>query len=335
MNLASSKRQWPLGRGFERFYGFLGGETNQWYPDLVHDNHPVRAPTTPEDGLPPHRGPHRQGDRVHPGREGGRAGQAVLPLLLPRRRARAAPRSEGVERQVQGQVRHGLRGVPRDRLRAAEGAAACWPTTPSSRRSTRTSRPPATTASRWPEVDHRAAVGDPRRDDEKGLFPRMAEVYAGFLQPCRPRDRPAARLPRETRPARQHHRRAGVRQRRVRRGRPERVGQREPVLQRHARHHRGEPEVSRRARQPADLQPLPDRLGVGVQHPVQDVEAVRQLRGRHGRSAIVSWPKGITQTGYRRQYNHAIDIVPTMLELPRRRDARRGEGLHAAPRSRA
>ncbi|MDX6656052.1 MAG: hypothetical protein QOH62_845, partial [Solirubrobacteraceae bacterium] len=33
MNLAASKRQWPLGRGFERFYGFLGGETNQWYPD--------------------------------------------------------------------------------------------------------------------------------------------------------------------------------------------------------------------------------------------------------------------------------------------------------------
>ena len=24
--------RWPLGRGFERFYGFLGGDTNQWYP---------------------------------------------------------------------------------------------------------------------------------------------------------------------------------------------------------------------------------------------------------------------------------------------------------------
>ena len=43
MNLASSKRQWPLGRGFERYYGFLGGETNQWYPDLVYDNHPGRS----------------------------------------------------------------------------------------------------------------------------------------------------------------------------------------------------------------------------------------------------------------------------------------------------
>jgi arylsulfatase A-like enzyme len=50
MNLASSKRQWPLGRGFERYYGFLGGETNQWYPDLVHDNHPVAPPKSPEQG---------------------------------------------------------------------------------------------------------------------------------------------------------------------------------------------------------------------------------------------------------------------------------------------
>ena len=32
---AACKGRWPLGRGFERFYGFLGGETNQWYPDLV------------------------------------------------------------------------------------------------------------------------------------------------------------------------------------------------------------------------------------------------------------------------------------------------------------
>jgi arylsulfatase A-like enzyme len=42
--------RWPLGRGFERFYGFLGGETNQWYPDLTQDNTPVTQPRLPEDG---------------------------------------------------------------------------------------------------------------------------------------------------------------------------------------------------------------------------------------------------------------------------------------------
>jgi arylsulfatase A-like enzyme len=50
VNAAATRRNWPVGRGFERFYGFLGAETNQWYPDLVHDNHPVDPPKTPEEG---------------------------------------------------------------------------------------------------------------------------------------------------------------------------------------------------------------------------------------------------------------------------------------------
>ncbi|MFA5884510.1 MAG: arylsulfatase [Acidimicrobiia bacterium] len=49
-NLAAYKGRWPLGRGFERFYGYLGGEANSWYPDLVHDNHQIEAPARPEDG---------------------------------------------------------------------------------------------------------------------------------------------------------------------------------------------------------------------------------------------------------------------------------------------
>ena len=50
MNLASTRRNWPTGRGFERWYGFLGAETSQWYPDLVYDNHPVDQPRSPEEG---------------------------------------------------------------------------------------------------------------------------------------------------------------------------------------------------------------------------------------------------------------------------------------------
>jgi len=42
--------QWPLGRGFDRFYGFLEGETDQFHPDLVQDNHPIDPPGKPEDG---------------------------------------------------------------------------------------------------------------------------------------------------------------------------------------------------------------------------------------------------------------------------------------------
>ncbi len=42
--------RWPLGRGFERFYGFMGGDTHQYYPDLVYDNHQVEQPKSPEEG---------------------------------------------------------------------------------------------------------------------------------------------------------------------------------------------------------------------------------------------------------------------------------------------
>ena len=42
--------RWPLGRGFERYYGFLGGETNQWFPELTYDNHTIEQPAQPEEG---------------------------------------------------------------------------------------------------------------------------------------------------------------------------------------------------------------------------------------------------------------------------------------------
>jgi arylsulfatase A-like enzyme len=36
--------RWPLGMGFEKFYGFLGGETDQWAPLLVQDNQFIETP---------------------------------------------------------------------------------------------------------------------------------------------------------------------------------------------------------------------------------------------------------------------------------------------------
>ena len=46
----AGRQEWPLRKGFDRFYGFLGGETNQWYPDLVEDNRFIEQPYGPEDG---------------------------------------------------------------------------------------------------------------------------------------------------------------------------------------------------------------------------------------------------------------------------------------------
>jgi arylsulfatase len=43
-------RQWPTGMGFEYFYGFLGGETNQYYPALYEGITPVEPDKSPEEG---------------------------------------------------------------------------------------------------------------------------------------------------------------------------------------------------------------------------------------------------------------------------------------------
>lgn len=42
--------QWPLARGFDRFYGFLEGETDQFHPELTSDNHRIEPPATAEEG---------------------------------------------------------------------------------------------------------------------------------------------------------------------------------------------------------------------------------------------------------------------------------------------
>ena len=61
VNMAAFKGRWPLGRGFERFYGYLGGESSSWYPTLIHDNHPVDQPSLPADGY------HLSDDLAGPG----------------------------------------------------------------------------------------------------------------------------------------------------------------------------------------------------------------------------------------------------------------------------
>ena len=42
---------WPSGGGgFEHFYGFIGGETNQYAPAIYHDKVPVEPDRTPKEG---------------------------------------------------------------------------------------------------------------------------------------------------------------------------------------------------------------------------------------------------------------------------------------------
>ena len=78
---------WPTGGGgFEHFYGFIGGETNQYAP-AIYDGHGAgRARPDAGGGLPLHRGHDRPGDRLGPPAEGADARQAVLRVLRARAR---------------------------------------------------------------------------------------------------------------------------------------------------------------------------------------------------------------------------------------------------------
>lgn len=73
LSMASPRRTWPLSRGFERYYGFLGGETNQFFPNLTYDNHYVDQPYKPEEGY------HLSRDLVDKAIEFVRDGKQVAP----------------------------------------------------------------------------------------------------------------------------------------------------------------------------------------------------------------------------------------------------------------
>ena len=104
----ASRKQWPLQKGFDRYYGFLGGETNQWYPDLTEDNRFVDQEYGPDEGY------HLSKDLVDKAIGMIRDQKASNPSrpwymwLCPG--ANHAPHHcpTGIHRQVQGQVRRWL-----------------------------------------------------------------------------------------------------------------------------------------------------------------------------------------------------------------------------------
>ena len=65
-------RQWPTGSGFEHFYGFVAGETNQYAPAIYQDTVGGRSGPDRGRGLPLHRGHDRPRHRLGPQPEGAR-----------------------------------------------------------------------------------------------------------------------------------------------------------------------------------------------------------------------------------------------------------------------
>ena len=283
---------------------------------------PLRRPAVrPRGRLPPVEGPGRQGARVHPRLQAVRARQALVPVVLPRRQPRPAPRAAGVHRQVQGQVRRRLRGLPRVGPAAHDRAR-------DPARGHRAHADQPDDAGHLQRGRQHAPVGRAERRREAAVQPDGRGLRR-LLRVHRPPGRPDRRLPRGVGPARQHADPLLRRQRRLRRGQPERVGQREQVLQRLARHDRGQPADDRQARRPGDLQPLPDRLGGRVLDALPDVQALL-VPGRRLRSAGDPLAGGDPGAG---RGPHPVPPLhrhrPDDPRLLRRRDAGRGRRLRA------
>lgn len=178
---SSWKGRWPLGRGFERFYGFLGGETHQWYPDLVYDNHTVDPPATPEQGY------HLSADLADKAIRFVRDAKAV------------APQKPWFMYFCPGcaHAPHHVFKDWADRYRGTfdEGYEAIRPTILANQQRTGLlstdvelspinphGEPDVTgpDGQPWPAIDF-VRPWNSLNDDERRLFVRMAEVYAGFV----------------------------------------------------------------------------------------------------------------------------------------------------------
>ena len=182
MNLAAPRRNWPTGRGFERWYGFLGAETNQWYPDLVYDNHMVDQPRTPEEGY------HLTDDITDKALEFIRDAKAIAPdkpfFLYYAPGACHAPHHAPKEwiDKFKGRFDMGYEAM-REQTLANQKKMGIVPQDTelpdlNPIGTTDTRKGPKGQA--FPELDT-VRPWDSLSDDEKRLFARMAEVYAGFL----------------------------------------------------------------------------------------------------------------------------------------------------------
>jgi arylsulfatase A-like enzyme len=175
------KHRWPLGRGFERFYGFMGGETNQWYPDLIYDNHPIDQPYAPEDGY------HLSEDLVDKAIEFIRDAKVVAPdkpffmYFCPG--CAHAPHHVFKEwaDKYKGKFDMGYEAI-REGILANQKKMGLLPANTSLSPINPHGEPQVSSpdGKPWPMLDW-VRPWDSLSDDERRMFIRMAEVYAGFV----------------------------------------------------------------------------------------------------------------------------------------------------------
>src|SRR6266542_5879841 len=316
MNLAATRRNWPSGRGFERWYGFLGAETNQWYPDLVYDNHPVDQPKSPEEGY------HLTEDLTDKAIEFIRDAKAIAPdkpfflyyapgaCHAPHHAPKAwidkfkgrfdvgyeALREETLARQKEMGI------VPPD-----TGVPPINPIGTSDTRSGPDGKP-------FPMLDV-TRPWDSLSQDAKRLFARMAEVYAGFLGHADSeigrllafleefgwRENTLVMVVSDNGASGEGGPNGSVNEMKFANGIPDNIEDNLPLVD----------ELG----SPRTYNHYPNGWAMAFNTPFKMWKRY-EFNGGTSDPYIITWPRGMRARGeLRHQYHHAIDLVPTILDV--------------------
>ena len=316
MNLAATRRNWPSGRGFERWYGFLGAETSQWYPDLVYDNHVVDQPRSPEEGY------HLTEDLTDKAIEFIRDAKAIAPdkpfvLYYAPGAAHAphhAPRA-WIDK-YRGRFDAGYEALREETLARQKTMGIVPDDTqlpalnPIGTPQTRT----GPDGQPFPMMDF-TRPWDTLSDEERRLFARMAEVYAGFLghtdheigrllaflDEAGWRENTIVVLVSDNGASGEGGPNGSVNEMKFANGIPDNVEDNMPLLD----------ELGG----PTTYNHYPNGWAMAFNTPFKMWKRY-EFNGGTSDPCIISWPTGIAARGeIRTQYHHAVDIVPTLLDL--------------------
>ena len=303
-----SRASWPTQNGWDRFYGFLGGETNQWYPDLVEDNHFVEAPYSPEEGY------HLSKDL---------ADHAIGMI----RDQQATNPSKPWYMWYNPGANHAPHHAPEEYIAKYKGkfddgydAYREWVVARMKEKGIIPQDTQLTPFNPMPEDMANAAdyvrPWSELNDDEKKLFSKLAEVYAGFSEYT---DAQVGRVIDYL----------------------ESTGQLENTIVLYAADNgaSGEGSPNGSVNENKFFNGYPDELSENLKYmdvlggpdtyehyptgwaaafsaPFKMFKRYSQFAGGTNDPLVISWPKGIKARGeIRNQYHHSVDIVPTLLEV--------------------
>ncbi|GAB6263210.1 arylsulfatase [Photobacterium sp. R1] len=304
----AARKEWPTQQGFDRFYGFLGGETNNWYPDLVEDNRFIDAPYSPEDGY------HLSKDL---------ADQAIKML----RNQNATNPSKPWYMWFNPGANHAPHHVAKKWSDKYKGkfddgydAYREWVTQKMIEKGILPEGTVNTPMNPMPKdqanpADH-VRPWNTLSDDEKKLFARMAEVYAGFseytdaqvgriidyLEETKQLENTIIIYAADNGASGEGTENGSVNENKFFNNYPDDIKENLKYLD-----SLGSPDTYNH---------YPTGWASAFSAPFKMFKRYSQFAGGTADPLIISWPKGIKARGeIRHQYHHSVDIVPTILEI--------------------